>query len=98
QGKETPAGFETKEQQPAVVGHHVSAEYAKKSEELRSNAVEIAKAIVQQPQAGTPTPPDQTRQTAESRQPKASLRSGKLVSGDSFIASSAKRKWLHETF
>jgi adenosylhomocysteine nucleosidase len=117
QGKETPAGFETKEQQPSAISHQLSAEYIGKCEDLRSNTAQIAHAVVdevhtnaaaeiprqfastekatadkarndkrrnEQPQAGTPTPPN--------------IREGKLVSGESFIASSAKRKWLRETF
>jgi nucleoside phosphorylase len=150
QGKETPAGFETKEQQPSTISRQISADYIGKCEDLRSNAVEITRAWLsgspaartndttetlpfgfaqgklsaqgdskaaedrvhtnaaagiprqstfaeasadrarndkrrnEQPQAGTPTPPN--------------IREGKLVSGESFIASSAKRKWLRETF
>jgi adenosylhomocysteine nucleosidase len=106
-GKETPDGFETKEQQPAAVSRQLSADYLNKCETLREATTEIATAFLrqtqnddanQQRQARTPAPPDPEKLKADRREPRASLRSGKLVSGDSFIASSAKRKWLHETF
>jgi adenosylhomocysteine nucleosidase len=96
QGKETPAGFEAKkESEPRT---QKSESYWKTCEAFRSNAVEIATAIIKQPQAETPTPADAEKLNAESRKLTANLRQGRLVSGDSFIASSVKRKWLRETF
>jgi nucleoside phosphorylase len=57
--------------------------------------VEIAKEILERPQAGTPTPPgnDGKRDARPTN-----VWEGRLVSGDSFIASTAKRKWLRDTF
>jgi 5'-methylthioadenosine/S-adenosylhomocysteine nucleosidase len=83
-GKETPGGFETKE--PSAISHQLSAEYVRKCEELRSNAVEMAKLAADAHGSNT------------NLRVFAALREGKLVSGDSFIASTAKRAWLRETF
>ncbi len=91
-GKETPAGFETGGKPEVRI--QKSEEYQKKCEALRSNAVEIAKMIVQQPQAGTPAPPG----NGSKLEANPTIREGRLVSGDSFIASTAKRTWLRETF
>jgi nucleoside phosphorylase len=111
EGKETPGGFEVKQGQPSAISHQRSAEYEQRCAELRRNAVEVAERIIEdggpkaegggileRPQAGTPAPPDAEKLKAESRQPRASVRQGRLVSGESFIASTAKRKWLRETF
>jgi adenosylhomocysteine nucleosidase len=87
QGKETPAGFESSEHMPTR--HLLSADYRKSCEELRKMAKEIAAEILRQPQNGD---------TNTSIRASVTLREGRLVSGDSFIASTAKRKWLHETF
>ncbi len=89
-GKETPAGFETGVKPEVRI--QKSEEYQKKCEELRSNAVEIASWIVGQAHR---LPPDGKGGKLEAR---PTIREGRLVSGDSFIASSAKRKWLRETF
>jgi nucleoside phosphorylase len=124
-GKETPAGFEVREQQTEV-RNQKSEEYWRKCEELRSSAVEIAQNLLrssegemtsrtteiprqarndsvgipndntkEQPQASTPVRPG-TGST--NHQSQITIHEGRLVSGDSFIASSAKRKWLRETF
>jgi adenosylhomocysteine nucleosidase len=53
-------------------------------EALQSNALAVAREVL-------PRPPDDGK-------PNAALHSGRLVSGDSFIASTAKRNWLRETF
>ena len=106
QGKETPAGFAAKE--PAI-SRQLSAEYGHKCEELRSNAMEVARALLDGSQpARTNGATEVLRQAqggnivgglkAESRQPRAGIRQGRLVSGDSFIASTEKRKWLRQTF
>jgi adenosylhomocysteine nucleosidase len=101
-GKETPGGFETGKE--SGDRSQKSEEYWRKCEALRSNAVEIAQALMHRPQAGTPAPPESQKLKADSRQPTtnlgsfAILREGRLVSGDSFIASTEKRKWLRETF
>ncbi len=91
-GKETPVGFETKEGKPEV-RIQKSEEYQKKCEELRSNAVEIAKILIRNANTNVTT---ETLRHAQRDNPR--IRIGILVSGDSFIASSAKRKWLRETF
>jgi adenosylhomocysteine nucleosidase len=57
--------------------------YRQKCEELRKLATEVA---------------TNAHQSNTNLRAFASLREGRLVSGDSFIASSAKRKWLRETF
>jgi len=125
QGKETPAGFETKQQRLSAISHQLSADYLEKCGELRSNATEITTEILLSPRRdqndrtgeartngttetlrGVYTERSRSAQgdndgdklKAESQQPRASIRLGRLVSGDSFIASSAKRKWLRETF
>jgi nucleoside phosphorylase len=102
EGKETPGGFEAKQGQPSAISHQRSAEYLKKCEVLRSNAVEVAKVIA----TGMSLPQENEKLKAESRKftpiPKSGLTAtthqGRLVSGESFIASTAKRKWLRETF
>ena len=96
QGKETPAGFETKEQQLPAVSRQVSGEYLKKREELRKTATNVTTEILRQAQTNSKR--DTDKPSAESLQPIASARTGRLVSGDSFIASTAKRTWLRETF
>ena len=101
EGKETPAGFEVK-QEPSAISHQLSAEYKQRCAELRSNAVEVATEIA----AGMSLPQENEKLKAESRKftpipksgPIATIHQGRLVSGDSFIASTAKRKWLHDTF
>jgi len=55
-------------------------------EALRSNAVEVARTTLTN---GTPRVAPGDGHT---------VREGRLVSGDSFIASTAKRRWLRETF
>jgi adenosylhomocysteine nucleosidase len=96
--KENPDGSEPLNRPPP--GSYLAAAYKQKCEELRSNAVEIATEILRSAQHDNKKANDSTAGTpkAESRQPTASLRTGKLVSGDSFIASTPKRKWLRETF
>jgi nucleoside phosphorylase len=85
EGKETPAGFEPK------AGEEKLASTASRCEALQSNAVEVATAIVGQ----APTPPgNDGKRDARPR----NVHVGRLVSGESFIASTAKRKWLRETF
>jgi adenosylhomocysteine nucleosidase len=109
QGKETPGGFETKEQRPSAISHQLPGDYIGKCEELRSNVVEVARAVIAGALSGGTTNTTETlRQAqgdnvdeklkAESQQPRATIRQGRLVSGDSFIASTAKRRWLRETF
>jgi adenosylhomocysteine nucleosidase len=101
EGKETPGGFEAK-QEPSAISHQRSAEYKQRCAELRSNAMEVTTEIA----AGMPLPQENEKLRAESRKftpiPKSGLiattHQGRLVSGDSFIASTAKRKWLRETF
>ena len=84
EGKETAAGFEAKEKLATTQSR--SEEYLKKCEQLRSNAVEVAQAVL-------------TNEIArQARNDGPAVRQGRLVSGDSFIASTAKRKWLRETF
>ncbi len=83
EGTEMPGGFEAKKKAASTPSR--SGEYERKCEALQSNAVEIAREILERPQAGTPARP-------------GNVRMGRIVSGDSFIASSAKRKWLRETF
>jgi adenosylhomocysteine nucleosidase len=87
QGKETPAGFESSEHMPTR--HLLSADYRKSCEELRKMAVEITTEILRSAQSD---------KRIENLRVSVSLREGRLVSGDSFIASTAKRKWLRETF
>jgi nucleoside phosphorylase len=121
QGKETPAGFEMREQQPSAISRQLSADDIGKCEELRKAATEVTSEILRSPrkpsgqaqndnkgEARTNDTTETLRQAqrdnvserlkADSREPKACIREGRLVSGDSFIASSAKRKWLRETF
>ncbi len=88
EGKETTAGFE-----PAPAAEKLASAQSR-CEALQSNAMGVATAIVGQ----APAPPGIDKPSAESGQPIASLRMGRLVSGDSFIASTAKRNWLRETF
>jgi len=106
-GKETPAGFDSDKEEQSAGGGQLSAEYKTRCDELRKTATEATTEILQQvhdnntdkqPQAGTPTLPEPLKLKTEGRVPIASLCFGKLVSGDSFIASSEKRKWLRETF
>jgi adenosylhomocysteine nucleosidase len=107
EGTEKPSGFEAKENSESRI--QKSGEYEKKCEALRSNAVEVAGALAgSAPAAGTNNATETLRQAqgdnvgegpkAESRKPMAAIHQGRLVSGDSFIASTAKRKWLRETF
>lgn len=95
-GKETPSGFETGG--PSAVSRQLSAEYSKKCEELRQAVTDVTTEILHFAQYDNNRGDDTGKPKAESRKPTTSLRSGKLVSGDSFIASTAKRKWLHDTF
>jgi nucleoside phosphorylase len=106
-GKETPAGFETQKESSAV-SRQLSAEYVKRCQELRRTSAEVTTEICRQTTDGpqrfrstqndTNTVRNSDKLKGESRQPAASLRTGRLVSGDSFIASSAKRNWLRETY
>jgi adenosylhomocysteine nucleosidase len=84
EGKETPGGFETAGKPEVRIQN--SEEYRRKCEALQSNAVEIARIAL------TNEIPRQVRNDGHT------VREGRLVSGDSFIASTAKRKWLRETF
>jgi 5'-methylthioadenosine/S-adenosylhomocysteine nucleosidase len=86
QGKETPTGFET---QQKAEGRMQNEEYRRECEELRKAAKEIATEILRQAQ---------NDKNAKNLRALATLREGTLVAGDSFIAGSAKRKWLRETF
>jgi nucleoside phosphorylase len=94
EGKETPGGFEAKEK--LASSRSGSEEYDRRCAELRSNAVEIARALLGD------TSVVRTNETTEiprqARNDTHSVHQGRLVSGDSFIASTAKRKWLRETF
>ena len=45
-----------------------------------------------------PAPPARTNNGGGQNARPTSVREGRLVSGDSFIASTAKRRWLRETF
>lgn len=121
QGKETPGGFEVKkESEPsprdateAFPSQHRSQNpeaYGQKCEQLRSNAVEVAKLATDAHGSNTnavATPRDGVAENlsisavaahGSGVSSNSALREGRLVSGDSFIASSAKRKWLRETF
>lgn len=103
-GKETPDGFETGKGETADRRVRTE-EFRRKCEELRSNAVEVARQIAagmplpqepakERPQAGKLAPP---ANSPTHRSPRT-IHQGRLVSGDSFIASTAKRTWLYETF
>jgi nucleoside phosphorylase len=107
EGTETPGGFQPAEKLASTQSR--SAEYWKKCEVLRSNAVEITRALLgNSPAPRTNDTTETLRQAqgdkvgegpnADGRRGIASIREGRLVSGDSFIASTAKRKWLRETF
>lgn len=107
EGKETPAGFEAKEK--AEDRRQNTEGYDRKCAELRSNAVEVAGDLAGiAPAVRTNDTTETLRQAqgdnvaegpkTDSRKPIASVHQGRLVSGDSFIASTAKRKWLRETF
>jgi adenosylhomocysteine nucleosidase len=101
QGKETPAGFDVK-QEPEARGQKLE-EYWSKCGELRSNAMEIAQSLLRSGGGttnGTTEIPRQARNDKKEEKLRdfATLREGRLVSGDSFIASSEKHKWLRETF
>ena len=91
EGKETTGGFEVKEKLASTQSR--SEGYENKCAELRSNAVEVAEAIVGQARR-LPTSENGGKRDARP----TNVHEGRLVSGDSFIASSAKRKWLHDTF
>ncbi len=102
-GKETPAGFETGGKPEVRI--QKSEEYQKKCEALRSNAVEIAKILISNANTNTTTEtvaannsgvPSDSARHAQGDNPRIQI--GRLVSGDSFIASTGKRKWLRETF
>jgi adenosylhomocysteine nucleosidase len=84
EGKETPEGFKAAERPEVRIQN--SEGYREKCEALRSNAVEITQSALT------------NEIPREARNDKRLVRQGRLVSGDSFIASTAKRKWLHETF
>jgi len=84
EGKETPEGFQPAEKLASTQSR--SEEYRKKCEALQSNAVEIARGTL------TNEIPRQARNDSPA------IPEGRLVSGDSFIASTPKRKWLRETF
>ncbi|MGA2139347.1 MAG: 5'-methylthioadenosine/S-adenosylhomocysteine nucleosidase [Verrucomicrobiia bacterium] len=84
EGKETTGGFEVKKESEARSQN--SGDYWKKCAALQSNAAETAQGILTN---GIPQPV---------RNEGCTVRQGRLVSGDSFIASTAKRKWLRETF
>ena len=84
EGKETPGGFEVKKESETKIQN--SGEYWKKCAALQSNAAETAQGIL------TNAIPQSARNDGRT------VRQGRLVSGDSFIASTAKRKWLRETF
>jgi nucleoside phosphorylase len=84
EGKETPEGFKTSGK-PETKAQN-SEEYRKKCEALQSGATEMA-------QGGLTNETPQLAQNGGH-----TVRQGRLVSGDSFIASTAKRKWLRETF
>jgi adenosylhomocysteine nucleosidase len=87
EGKETPSGFEVKEVK------ELAPAYLKKCEKLESAAVEVATILISN--ASTNATTDIRRQARNSTR---TIRQGRIVSGDSFIASSDKRKWLRETF
>jgi adenosylhomocysteine nucleosidase len=87
EGKETPAGFE-----PAAAAEKLAPTQSR-CQALQSNAVEIATAIVGQAHRL----PSDGQDGGQNARP-TSLRVGRLVSGDSFIASTAKRNWLRGTF
>jgi adenosylhomocysteine nucleosidase len=110
QGKETPAGFEVKKERSAI-SRQLSVEYLQKCGELRKVAIEITTDILRQSASAKEATADKAQSdrkeeaktsseepNAESRTLRAAVREGRLVSGDSFIASSAKRKWLCQTF
>ena len=84
EGKETPAGFETTGKPETKIQN--SEQYWKKCAALQSNAADTAQAIL------TNAIPQPVRNEGRT------VRQGRLASGDSFIASTAKRKWLRETF
>ncbi len=84
EGKETPGGFEATGKPETKIQN--SEEYGKKCAALQSNAADAAQGILT----------NAIPQTAQNGG--HSVRQGRLVSGDSFIASTAKRKWLRETF
>ncbi len=94
-GKETPGGFETGEKPEGRMKNEEG--YRQKCEELRSNAVAMAKLATDAHGSNT----NATTEVAANGgklEARPTIREGRLVSGDSFIASSAKRKWLRETF
>ena len=84
EGKETPGGFETTGKPETKIQN--SEAYWKKCEALQSNAAETAQSVA------TNESPQSARNEGHT------VRQGRLVSGDSFIASTPKRKWLRETF
>lgn len=96
EGTERPGGFEPPK--APGIGQQLSEDYISKCEALRSNAVEGAREFLERPQAGTPRPTVVEKPNPDSREPGVAIYQGRLVSGDSFIASTAKRNWLRETF
>ena len=98
EGKETPEGFEAKEKLTssptgAEDRRQNAEEYRQKCEALQNTAAETAQGIVTN-EIPRPTP----NSLGQARNNGQTIRRGRLVSGDSFIASTAKRKWLRETF
>jgi len=101
EGTERPGGFEPAEKtgdgrQKSESRIQKSEEYEQKCEALRSNAVEAARASL----TNEVPRPALAEATAgkQARNDNPPVHQGRLVSGDSFIASTAKRKWLRETF
>jgi adenosylhomocysteine nucleosidase len=92
QGKETAAGFEPSEHMPTR--HVLSADYRRACDKLRKTALEVTAEILRSAQNDN----DGKEPNAASQTQTAIIREGRLVSGDSFIASTAKRQWLRETF
>jgi 5'-methylthioadenosine/S-adenosylhomocysteine nucleosidase len=81
-GSEKASGFIVKEPP------RLRPDFVTECEKLRTLALGIA--------AGMPL--THTELKPESREPKAAVRQGRIASGDKFIATSAKRAWLRETF
>jgi adenosylhomocysteine nucleosidase len=102
EGTETPGGFQPKEN--VEERRQKPEEFQEKCEALRSNAVEIARTltggILAARTNGTTEPLRQAQgdNMGKPQAPPGNVRIGKLVSGDSFIASTVKRKWLRDTF
>jgi len=100
EGKETPGGFEVKENAESRMQE--SEGYRTKCVALQSNAVEVAQHIVEERRGKTEDGKIATSARTENDGKRdarpTNVDVGRLVSGDSFIASTAKRKWLRETF